>query len=241
MAQSGDKIVLNIGGIRYETNRSTLTAYPETFLGTMFNERNAALLHPTKEGEYFIDRDGTAFKYIMQYYRDGKISWRDFCDRDYNQHIPQITRRELEKELDYYQIPKSVLNVPPSVVVSEQVDEFIAILKDVIYDLIRHMRNEWTLEFYKNVNGSSTTHSMKLHSLSTVRRHAEFFDLAGYEIFDMFGEEIRRHLEKEIPNLCCTITREDFNHLPKYRFHITIDNKLSRATILSETCLSEYF
>ncbi|CAG8816718.1 16644_t:CDS:2, partial [Dentiscutata erythropus] len=52
-----EQIVLNVGGIRYETYRSTLTSYPNTLLGTMFAERNKALLHPINGNEYFIDRN----------------------------------------------------------------------------------------------------------------------------------------------------------------------------------------
>ncbi|KAG9296949.1 hypothetical protein G9A89_003663 [Geosiphon pyriformis] len=235
--QSGDKIVLNIGGIRYETNRSTLTAYPETLLGAMFDKRNAALLHPTGD-EYFIDRDGLPFSYIMQFYRDGKISWQDFCERDSPR--TNVTRRELERELDFFLIPTSALNVPPITVIAEQVDEFIANLKDVIYDFIRHMRTTWTLDFFKN-GSAAQKDFMKGHNLSTVRRNAEFFDLAGYEIFEMFGEEIRRHLEKEIPKLSCTITKEEYTYPPKYRLNVNIDYKSNRANILAATCLAEYF
>jgi hypothetical protein len=41
----------------------------------MFQERNKALLHPTNENEYFIDRDGKLFRYILQFYRRNKIVW----------------------------------------------------------------------------------------------------------------------------------------------------------------------
>ncbi|RGB31360.1 hypothetical protein C1646_262429 [Rhizophagus diaphanus] len=58
-----ERIVLNIGGIKYETYRSTLTAYPDTLLGTMFQERNEELLKPN-ENEYFFDRNDT---YILRY------------------------------------------------------------------------------------------------------------------------------------------------------------------------------
>ncbi|CAB4436497.1 unnamed protein product [Rhizophagus irregularis] len=71
-----ERIVLNVGGVKYETYRSTLTAHPKTFLGTMFHPRNQAMLHPVNGNEYFIDRNGHAFHYIMEYYRTGNIVWR---------------------------------------------------------------------------------------------------------------------------------------------------------------------
>ena len=44
----------------------------------MFQERNKALLHPINENEYFIDRDGNLFRYILQFYRRNKIVWPEF-------------------------------------------------------------------------------------------------------------------------------------------------------------------
>ncbi|RIB06522.1 hypothetical protein C2G38_505279 [Gigaspora rosea] len=58
MAEDGEqKVILNVGGIKYETYRSMLTKYPETLLGTMFSSRNETLLHPTNGNEYFFDRN----------------------------------------------------------------------------------------------------------------------------------------------------------------------------------------
>ncbi|PKK65343.1 hypothetical protein RhiirC2_755233, partial [Rhizophagus irregularis] len=42
----------------------------------MFHPRNQAMLHPVNGNEYFIDRNGHAFHYIMEYYRTGNIVWR---------------------------------------------------------------------------------------------------------------------------------------------------------------------
>ena len=62
-----DRVVLNVGGIKYETYRSTLLKYPKTLLGTMFNSRNQDLLKPENENEYFFDRNGYAFHYILEF------------------------------------------------------------------------------------------------------------------------------------------------------------------------------
>jgi hypothetical protein len=70
---SESRIIVNVGGVKYETFRSTLTAYPETFLGAMFHDRNSSMLLPTNGNEYFIDRNGEIFKYILEFYRNGEI------------------------------------------------------------------------------------------------------------------------------------------------------------------------
>ncbi|CAH1759517.1 7608_t:CDS:2 [Entrophospora sp. SA101] len=79
-----ERIILNVGGIKYETYRSTLIAFPETLLGTMFQERNNELLNSTNNNnesnkdEYFFDRNGKAFHYIMEWYRNGgEIIWHN--------------------------------------------------------------------------------------------------------------------------------------------------------------------
>jgi hypothetical protein len=42
----GERVVLNVGGTKFETYRSTLTNYSSSLLGTMFHKRNSSLLKP---------------------------------------------------------------------------------------------------------------------------------------------------------------------------------------------------
>jgi hypothetical protein len=51
-----DRVVLNIGGNRFEVSRTTLTKYPNTLLGNLFLSKNKHLRKPDKKGEYFFDR-----------------------------------------------------------------------------------------------------------------------------------------------------------------------------------------
>ncbi|CAG8503462.1 21737_t:CDS:2 [Racocetra persica] len=128
-----DRIILNVGGVKYETFRSTLTAYPETLLGIMFADRNKEMLHPINGNEFFFDRDGYLFRHILQYYRTGMIHWPEqiaYHDdstnhthfeskkskkssegseiRDANtipSYIFPFSRSELEQEMQYFLIP----------------------------------------------------------------------------------------------------------------------------------------
>ncbi|CAG8665409.1 7536_t:CDS:2, partial [Paraglomus brasilianum] len=105
-----ERIILNVGGVRYETYRHTLTAYPETRLGMMFRENTNLTVQKSTNDEYFIDRDCHLFRYILQFYRTGKVPIPD----DGKGLIP-ISREELEVELDYFLIPrtKPVVTLPP--------------------------------------------------------------------------------------------------------------------------------
>ena len=69
---NGPMIVLNVGGTHYSTSRSTLTKYPESMLGVMFSGRHDLETMQCKDGSFFIDRDGTHFRHILNYLRDGE-------------------------------------------------------------------------------------------------------------------------------------------------------------------------
>jgi hypothetical protein len=91
---SSERVILNVGGRRFETYVSTLTQYPDSLLGAMFSERNAELKKPDANGEYFFDRNPEAFEPILQFYRTGIFS------------KPQnISRQIMAHELEYWQIP----------------------------------------------------------------------------------------------------------------------------------------
>ena len=61
-------------------------------LGAMFSGRFP--MKPSEDGTFFIDRDGTYFRYILNYLRDGKLS------------LPEgaTVIEEIEAEAEFYQI-----------------------------------------------------------------------------------------------------------------------------------------
>lgn len=63
-------IPLNVGGYSFVTTLSTLTKDKDSMLAAMFSGRHE--LDTDSEGRFFIDRDGTYFKYILNYLRDRK-------------------------------------------------------------------------------------------------------------------------------------------------------------------------
>lgn len=68
--QSFPKIVrLSVGGALFETSIDTLCRDANSMLAAMFSGRHNATTD--EDGRYFIDRDGTHFRYILNYLRDG--------------------------------------------------------------------------------------------------------------------------------------------------------------------------
>jgi hypothetical protein len=67
------RVKLNVGGVKYETTLTTLTADgDDSMLGSMFSGRHE--LHLDDEGEVFIDRDGKHFGHILNVLRDSSVA-----------------------------------------------------------------------------------------------------------------------------------------------------------------------
>ncbi|CAB4401355.1 POZ domain-containing protein [Rhizophagus irregularis] len=102
MGSNDERIILNVGGIKYETNRSTLTKYPETYLGTIFGEN---FKRQKKDNEYFFDRNGYAFRYILEYHRTGQILWAPSNDSGL---CNGVSLKEMVLEFEFFKIPNEL-------------------------------------------------------------------------------------------------------------------------------------
>ncbi|XP_009994900.1 PREDICTED: potassium voltage-gated channel subfamily C member 1-like [Chaetura pelagica] len=100
MEVSKEKIILNIGGVRYETYRSTLQTFPGTKLCNL-TEPDAPSIYdydPTTK-EFFFDRSAEVFSYVLNYYRTKHF------------HCPVNTCRSvLEEELAFWEIQETQLS-----------------------------------------------------------------------------------------------------------------------------------
>eukprot|EP00088_Acartia_fossae_P028668 TRINITY_DN29478_c0_g2_i1.p1 TRINITY_DN29478_c0_g2~~TRINITY_DN29478_c0_g2_i1.p1 ORF type:complete len:337 (-),score=62.26 TRINITY_DN29478_c0_g2_i1:163-1173(-) len=70
-----DVISLNVGGVRMQTFRSTLTKYPRSLLAMKFNSLAAAArITPMTDDGYFLDRDPDTFRQVLNFLRRGVLS-----------------------------------------------------------------------------------------------------------------------------------------------------------------------
>lgn len=97
-----NKVRLDVGGIFFSTSVSTLCKYEDSMLSAMFSGRHK--LEESSDGTIFIDRDGTYFRYILNFLR-GRILVANDLPND--RHI----LREIKQEADFYQISKLVVFV----------------------------------------------------------------------------------------------------------------------------------
>jgi len=63
------RVKLCVGGQIFMTSTLTLTKDSDSMLSAMFSGRHS--LRQDDDGAYFIDRDGTHFRHILNYLRDG--------------------------------------------------------------------------------------------------------------------------------------------------------------------------
>ena len=102
----GPRIVLDVGGMHFSTSRSTLSKYPESMLGVMFSGRHNLKTMQCKDGSFFIDRDGTHFRHILNYLRDGEEVIESFPES------PGVLL-ELIREAKFYQLEGLVKVITP--------------------------------------------------------------------------------------------------------------------------------
>jgi potassium voltage-gated channel Shaw-related subfamily C protein len=95
-----NRIILNVGGFRFETYRTTLKKIPATRLSRL---TEALANYDPILNEYFFDRHPGVFAQILNYYRTGKL------------HYPtNVCGPLFEEELEFWGLDANqVLSNPP--------------------------------------------------------------------------------------------------------------------------------
>ena len=92
-ASQGNRVLLKIGGTRFETCESTLKKDPESLFSLLFSEET-----PTRDN-YFIDRDPAHFRIILNYLRCG-------CSLPSESILPRELKYllDIQSEYDFYNL-----------------------------------------------------------------------------------------------------------------------------------------
>lgn len=87
-----ENIELNVGGKFYSTSVLTLTREPDSLLGRIFSGRQD--VEKDHSGKYFIDRDGSLFRYILDFLRTKRL------------HLPEDFREiaRLKTEAEFFEM-----------------------------------------------------------------------------------------------------------------------------------------
>eukprot|EP01113_Clastostelium_recurvatum_P022758 TRINITY_DN2726_c0_g1_i4.p1 TRINITY_DN2726_c0_g1~~TRINITY_DN2726_c0_g1_i4.p1 ORF type:complete len:332 (-),score=51.93 TRINITY_DN2726_c0_g1_i4:24-1019(-) len=95
-------VLLNVGGMLFATSAETLQSRRNTYFGAMFS--GMIELKPDKDGRIFIDRDGTHFRYVLNYLRNGELL------------VPEdkLVRKELLVEAQFYGLQDMISLLNPA-------------------------------------------------------------------------------------------------------------------------------
>jgi len=180
------RIVMNVGGKKFETLLETLRKYPNTMLGAMFSS-SVAIAVPDENGEYFFDRDPKMFEVILNFYRHGKII------------VPANRSAEMVKEeLDFFGINVEECNEGLGAELKREAD-FIAQRKLTGFIeefLMSKMKTQAQLGHYSyEIGFVPERHSMNnMTNLPTLSKNSDYYDL--------FAErENRKRLSKILKSL----------------------------------------
>ncbi|CAG8612715.1 4320_t:CDS:2 [Cetraspora pellucida] len=259
---SKEKIILNVGGIKYETYRSTLTAYPTTLLGSVFlySDYENSFWDPDLD-EFFIDRDGHLFHYIMQFYRTGKVPTIDQAIG-----LIPITSAELEDELDYFKIP----TYPPSSfssttlspnqlslrhkMIASEIDSFIQTLTSTLLTISSQFKKEFffkrNFQIYFEINFHDNDRITDFNispSVSTtlkqqLQKEFDGFSVLGYAMLEKFGDDIGRYMISNVQGCTweCNKTK-DVGWGGVHQIHkvkVGVENSFEHEDVVEHCCLA---
>lgn len=83
---------LNVGGFVYTTTLNTITRDPNSMLGRMFSGRQK--IAKDSKGNYFIDRDGSLFRHVLNFLR----TWELCLPQPFDEF------EQLRAEANFYQV-----------------------------------------------------------------------------------------------------------------------------------------
>ncbi|CAI2190547.1 20719_t:CDS:2, partial [Funneliformis geosporum] len=209
-----DTVVLNVGGVK------------------VFDIENLkSLLIPKNGNEYFIDRSGQIFYYIMQFYRTGKINI------DSRGGPISVNPKEIEVELDYFQIPRPTPSTIDKIVISKVnalVDTFKKLIKEVAeYFMMKNSFKKFKTEIIICFldNGQATVNAGLEKSLTDIFESTKHY---AYNIMSIYKEDIKKYLKIKYPEL----TWDDEHIVGSvlyYKIRLTIDWSLNYGNILGSS------
>ncbi|KAF2074504.1 hypothetical protein CYY_004172 [Polysphondylium violaceum] len=118
-----NEIILNIGGMEFQTSRTILSTIPGSYFYLMFLGEIEIKPITTTPNSFFIDRDGTYFRYVLKYLKDQKDIEIPYAD--------SLKLYEIRREFEFYSIKVKIYSNPISKIIEK---EYFKILADWFVD-----------------------------------------------------------------------------------------------------------
>ena len=119
---------LDVGGQHFTATVQTLTKDPNSMLAAMFSGKFE--MKPSDDSSFFIDRDGTHFRFILNFLHTGKLT------------LPEgaTFTKELEEEAEFCQIQELIDALRPAKLTVEVCSFGSSFAESIILTNIQHRR-----------------------------------------------------------------------------------------------------
>ncbi|CAG8488031.1 831_t:CDS:2 [Ambispora gerdemannii] len=254
-------IALNVGGMKYETYYSTLLKYPTSYLAKFIEKED-----PDDKDEYFIDRDGQLFWYVLEFYRNGTIVFQDpdkmcvTCGR-------VATRELLKEEFEFYEIPFTVTeaadksNLANAVTnnalsssgqkdhyvmekaIAAKLDEFMYCLKEVFAKMVINFEKQVQIIFFgRKTHPTVKTLSMSDHPSSyLVRTISDLvipYGSVAAKFLESFEYDIYAYLRSECYGFEWKLQKDMSEEIGTWIIVTIMDEgNINRTEIMEKSCL----
>ena len=175
---SQEIVKLNVGGVIYQTTKSTLCKYPNSMLGAMFNGSMSTAVD--ENGCHFVDRDGELFKYILNYLRSSRLALPvDFKELD-----------QLCAEADFYQITELI--------------DCVENLREPVYDKQKKIRYLEVIEVRTGNLATMPTMNSRIKTIISGRRDVVHRYLSLHQIHPAERERLQLNSGKDYTEIALT-------------------------------------
>jgi len=146
-----DPINLNVGGMKFQTSKETLTKIPGSYFDVLVGGEVDIKPLTLKPKTIFIDRDGTHFRYVLNYLRD-----------DGNIQIPDSIKADLKKEFVFYNMVTFKVQTPSIIIDDDKfkiINSWFEDMKLNTFELLyRGSENAFTTaSFHQKCDGKGAT------------------------------------------------------------------------------------
>ena len=221
------QVKLDIGGHMFSTSLTTLTRDKTSMLGAMFSGRHKLI--KGKDDTYFIDRDGTHFRYILNYLRDDLSL--DTLPEDVT------TLKEIQREANYYQLSglfdilQSIITPLPTLPDYNQEDIDCLLNKGTINNGPEHgnhkIMTKSRLDFKnKNLSSVSFVHTTFVHDVC--------FSGAMLKETNFYGCEFGSNVKVDFTN--CDLTAADFRQCRAFAAALSTSGKTLKPPLYGTSC-----
>uniref|UniRef100_A0A3B3D778 Potassium channel tetramerization domain containing 1 n=1 Tax=Oryzias melastigma TaxID=30732 RepID=A0A3B3D778_ORYME len=156
LTKSNAPVHIDVGGHMYTSSLATLTRYPDSRIARLFNGTEPVVLDSLKQ-HYFIDRDGSMFRYILNFLRTSKLlvpeDFREYCLLYEESVFFQLA--PLQKELEHWKAEQesrskcqqchcALVHIAPGLGEKVRVSACRSIIEEVFPEVTDPLSDGWT-------------------------------------------------------------------------------------------------